>query len=593
MELKFRDATFTRADVDTERRVVKASLSSESPVMRFGEAEVLSHEPGAVDLSRADGPGLPLLWSHDRSAPIGVVERVRLEGRRLVGELRFGSSTRATELWRDVADGILSRVSIGYLPIEVEQQAGGCRVTRWSVFEASLVAVPADNSVGVGRSAAPANLSKKGQSMDVAQSADGAVQGQAGGQQDDAAEIQRAAESARHPEWGRELVARGLTFDQARREILDRLAAADDAVSTRSANGDGTADRGGAVSVVDAMAQALAYRFGGVAPEQGNPYLGVRVVDMARELLTVRGIPAGRLSPAQVIERAHSTSDFPNLLANTGNRVLRAAYQAAPSGVKAIARPATAVDFRAKYLLALGEAPELLKVNEGGEFTRGTMAEGKESYSLSTFGRIFSISRHALVNDELGAFADILRRFAASAIELEAKQLASLLASNPAMDDGVAVFHANHSNLAGTGGALSVATLGAGRSAMRLQKGYGGSTPINATPRFLLVPAALETSAEQLLTTIYAATTATANPFSNRLELVVDPRLDAYSTTAWYLAADPTVVDGIEYSYLESDRGPVVETRAGFDVDGVEVKCRLDFGAGFLDHRGLYKNAGA
>ena len=72
----------------------------------------------------------------------------------------------------------------------------------------------------------------------------------------------------------------------------------------------------------------------------------------------------------------------------------------------------------------------------------------------------------------------------------------------------------------------------------------------------------------------------------------LDPRLDAVSATAWYLAADPSTLDTIEYSFLESEPGPVIETRAGFDVEGVEIKVRLDFGAGVVDHRGLFKNAG-
>ena len=77
------------------------------------------------------------------------------------------------------------------------------------------------------------------------------------------------------------------------------------------------------------------------------------------------------------------------------------------------------------------------------------------------------------------------------------------------------------------------------------------------------------------------------------IELVVDPRLDAKSATAWYLAARPDIIDTIEYSYLDGFPGPVVEVENGWDIDATEIKCRLDFGCGVLDWRGLYKNAGA
>ena len=73
LDLEVRAAPLERLSVDQARRVVSVSLSSESPVMRFGEAEVLSHDAGAVDLTRADG-GLPLLFNHNRDQPIGIVE---------------------------------------------------------------------------------------------------------------------------------------------------------------------------------------------------------------------------------------------------------------------------------------------------------------------------------------------------------------------------------------------------------------------------------------------------------------------------------------------------------------------------------------
>jgi hypothetical protein len=128
---------------------------------------------------------------------------------------------------------------------------------------------------------------------------------------------------------------------------------------------------------------------------------------------------------------------------------------------------------------------------------------------------------------------------------------------------------------------------------MRLQKGLDGKTPIDAPPRYLIVPAALELTAEQLLTAISAAKATDVNPFPGRLTLLVDPRLDAISATAWYLAADPATIDTVEYSYLEGEEGPQVIAREGFEIDGMQFKVRLDFGCGVLDWRGLYKANGA
>jgi hypothetical protein len=87
------------------------------------------------------------------------------------------------------------------------------------------------------------------------------------------------------------------------------------------------------------------------------------------------------------------------------------------------------------------------------------------------------------------------------------------------------------------------------------------------------------------------AKAADVNPFAGALGLVVEPRLS--SATRWYVTADPAEIDGLEYAYLSGNEGPQVESRSGWDVDGVEVRVILDFGAGFVDHRGWFMNAGA
>jgi hypothetical protein len=267
---------------------------------------------------------------------------------------------------------------------------------------------------------------------------------------------------------------------------------------------------------------------------------------------------------------------------------MRAGYAAAPAAIKAIARQSTARNFKAKASVQLSAGPKLELVNEHGEFKRGSLSEGSESYRVATFGKVFAITRQALVNDDLGAFDAIGRILGAASAEFEAEFLVKLLESNPAMSDNNSVFHATHGNLL-TAAALSVDSLSAARLALRMQKGLADE-PIAVAPKFLVVPAALETKAEQVLATLAAATVDEVNPFSQRLSLIVEPRLT--DPKAWFVAADPAAVPSIEYSYLEGASGPQIDTRHGFDVDGLETRVRLDFGAGFLDHRGIVKNPG-
>ena len=267
----------------------------------------------------------------------------------------------------------------------------------------------------------------------------------------------------------------------------------------------------------------------------------------------------------------------------------RSRWVPACAGIKQLARQTSAKNFRAKMALMLSEAPTLEKVNQPGEFKSGTLSEAAETYRLETFGRIVAISRQALINDDLRAFTSLNTRFGTAAAEFEALQLLALLESNsgngPTMADGKTLFHADHGNKARTGAAPSETTLDAARIAMRKQTGLAGGR-ISVAPRYALVPAELETTMDKLV----AATTGDVNPFANRLTPIVEARLT--SPKRWYLAADPAQMDGLEYAYLDGEPGPQIESRNGFEVDGVQIKVRMDFGAGFIEHRGWYANPG-
>lgn len=146
------------AQVDLEARTVTLAFSSEEPYQRVWGIEVLDHQPSSVDLTRLRSAG-PLLLDHEPCDLIGVVESVRIDAD-LVGRavVRFGRSADADEAFQDVVDGIRRNVSVGYVIQEAVQEGvqDGVpvfRVTRWTPYEISLVAIPADPTVGVGRNA--------------------------------------------------------------------------------------------------------------------------------------------------------------------------------------------------------------------------------------------------------------------------------------------------------------------------------------------------------------------------------------------------------------------------------------------------------
>jgi len=320
------------------------------------------------------------------------------------------------------------------------------------------------------------------------------------------------------------------------------------------------------------------------------------LADYARDALSRSGtVGVAMMGREELLQRAmHTVSDFPELLTGAGNRVLADAYKRAESPVKQLARQRTAADFRPLSTLKVGNFTKLEKVTEAGEIKALSTAEAKEGYSLETFGGIFSLSRKAIINDDLGAFARWGEMMGQAAAETEAGQLLALLTANAGagvtMGDGKALFHADHGNLAAAGSLLDVLSLDTARQAMRTQKMQDGKTPVNVVPRFLLVSPALETAAEKLLTSIQPNTTADVNPFGGKLSLLVEPRLTG---NGWYLFGDPSTAPVLEYAYLSSAAGPQLSSRDGWEVLGREFRVTLDFGAGATDHRGAYRNAGA
>ncbi len=396
-----------------------------------------------------------------------------------------------------------------------------------------------------------------------------------------------------------DLVKRGTDIGEARRLILDQVAAKSEETRTFSQVSIPLGGRDEQITRRDAVANALLHRYSPTLfslEDAARQYRGMTLMELARESLGNAGVNTRGLSRDEVATRAlHSTSDFPEILSAVTNKTLRQAYDAYSRTFMLFCRQVLATDFKAMHRVQLGEAPQLLEVGESGEFKRGTLGESKESYKVKTYGRVVAITRQTLINDDLDAFTRIPAMYGNSIAQLESDVVWGIITANPAMADGNALFHTTHKNLAGTGAALDVGSVGAARAAMAKQTGLDKKTVLNVRPAFLIVPASLELKAEQLVAqNLVPAATSSVVPQSIRtLAPISEPRLDAASETAWYLAASPNQIDTIEYAYLEGQQGAYIETRNGFDVDGVEIKCRLDFGAKAIDWRGLYKNPGA
>lgn len=392
------------------------------------------------------------------------------------------------------------------------------------------------------------------------------------------------------------LVDEGVSVEMASHRILQKLSGAETDIQMRSPAGSVRVGREDRETRRDGMTMALTARLTGKKPEddRARPFLGMSIHEMAA---TAIGKPLpGFGSYAQrediLMSAMHSTSDFPNILSTSVNRVLASQYELVDRTFTAISREMTFNDFRAHDIVRPDEYPTLTKVSETGEIKFGKLGDSKETVALAAYATGISISRQALVNDDLGAIQDVIDNAAAIVPEFEEDVFWALFLSNPALADGTAMFHADHGNLAGSGTAITVAAIGAGRQALRTMKAADGKRTIKMNgPSVLLVGPAKETEAEQFLKATNETKAADVNPFSGKLSLAVS---EAITGNQWYLTVDPSKrTHNFKHGYLRDRTAPRVRVDEPFGVQGMRMTLEHDFGAGGVNHRGAYKNPGA
>lgn len=610
-----RSAAFTPSTVDESARTVELVWTTGASVRRYdwyADAyydEVLEVSPEAVRMGRM-ASGAPLLLDHyaSTSRQVGVVESARIEGGKGYATVRFSKRKEVEGVWQDVKDGILRSISVGYKVhrYEKEKNDDGTRTYRavdWEPLEISLVPVPADAGASVRSEGAaapvtagiPANKQEKRhmepevQNPAAAPTVDeNAIRSAAAAAE--RARVQEIRTAVRSVGLGDDVADRlidaGTAIESARAEILSAVAARQSQNDTRTSQ-PATIVRDERETLVMRATEALHSRATATAPtDAGRELRGLSLVEMARRFADA---PAS-VSASQAVDMAlsqrsgmHSTSDFAHVLASVVGRTLRDAYAAEQRTYTPFVREVEVNDFRPVSRIQLGDHPELKKVSEGAEFTRGTIGDSAQSYAIATYGRIVSVTRQAIVNDDLSAFSRIPSMQGAAAARLESALVYGILSGNPAMSDGKALFHAAHGNLLSA--ALDVAGLAKVRAAGRKQKTLDGQE-LNVAFAFLIVNPDDELAAEKVLGSINPTAVGDFNPFVNRMRLIVDPRVPA---GVYFTAATPTSIDTIEVAYLSGQRGLQTFTKDGWDVDGVEVKARLDVAAAAIDHRGLAK----
>ncbi len=620
------------------------SFSSELPDMLQRIPEILVHTPEAVDLSRLRSTGV-VLYEHGLSKlgrlPIGRVDDVRLdtERRKCIALITFDDEDEeARKIRRKVETGMLRGISVGCFVSEWTTLRDGqtsadgrfrgpaALATKWEPFEISIVATPADTSVGVGRShvkeektmheedeitettetakaAKPVEVTKavptEAPAERAAESSDGKIK----------AEVERALAEQRRTAavitkrcrmFGidpGEMLEKGYTEAQADQAILRYLE-------------EHNPPHAGSVTVMademdkfrNAASDAILMR-AGMGPEKAaegaRELRGMRLRDLAIECATRGGIGGTRRMDDDALFRSVLSPDsaFVGIVTDSVRKSMATAYAVAETTYQLWTSKGSNPDFKPKQIIQISEAGDLTEISQGGELEMDHPTDSAVTSVLATFGKTFGFTRQALINDDIDLLSKLPAAYVRAAKRGINRAVYKLLRDNPAMRDGKALFSADHGNL-GTGAEPSVASYQEAMGQMMHQKGLRGKETLNIRPRFVLCDPLQYAEHAKMLRSIAdpaATNSGVVNPFQGMMQLVMDADLlgDAAGVALpYYFAADPASCGTVEVCYLNGVEEPQLDFRVGFDFLGIQYRIIHDRGVTLLDHRGLFKNPG-
>lgn len=417
------------------------------------------------------------------------------------------------------------------------------------------------------------------------------------------------------PEFEAELVKPGITVAEANKRMLALLAKQNAPIPQAPQRADiqGGLDDGEKFRA--AVVHGIVMRSGHTRIEKPAPgadeFRGKSLIRICEEILVrhgVRGIASmGADQIASMIlgnKRAGgyrpiiaATADFEHICLDASNMSLQRAFEEAPRIWPLITNKAYHADFKTIHVAKLSESPNLEAIDENGEYEHAAFSDQAESYAVQVYGRYFTITRKAIMNDSRRAFDRIPRAFGAAAQRKIEQLVIALLTSNPVMSDGEQVFSAAHLNIA-SGAAFSKTTVQALSALMSVQKGFGEDTPVlDIGMKFSLVPVALKhANREVCLSNATTADSKNAGVINTLREDGIVPLasglLDASSTIVHYGIADPAMYDGLEVGFLDGGDAPVIEMADQMNVDGRIFHVRHDIGAAVIDHKSLARHAG-
>lgn len=329
---------------------------------------------------------------------------------------------------------------------------------------------------------------------------------------------------------------------------------------------------------------------------------GMSLQQLFAECARLEGVAVPRTFSNDTIRAGFSTVSLPGILNNVASKKLLLSFNAQPVIATRLCSAGELNDFKESERYRLTDVGDLEPVAPDGEIKHGGLKEEKATNQLGTFGKIFSLTRQMIYNDDLGAFLKVPEGMGARAARKIDQLFFTRLLANPN-----SLFSTTHKNYkTGATTALSATSLGEAVQ-MFLDQVDADNQPINISPKFLLVPTSLKMTAKELLSSSFylavggtdKARIPTYNALADEdLEVIASPYLSnanytGSSAKAWYLFADPQIVDTFEIGYLKGKKTPTIERgEADFDTLGIKFRVYFDLGVREQDYRGMVKFKG-
>lgn len=634
-----REGTWRPDSVNVEERTAELVFTAGADVARqdpwtgdpYVERLIVSND--AIDLGRLQA-GAPLLDSHDRLTvrnQLGVVEDAWVEDGAGVAKVRFSKRKDAEDVLLDVADGIVRKVSVGYLQNQrsITENDGGPdlhEITRWTPFEVSFVAVPADNGAQVRqleegtnhmekKPDAPGDTGAETRAKPVESQAspptltslpDPQVEQRAvEAERARAGYIRDAGDKLGQQDLARELVDGGATIEEASRKLIDAAAAVpsnDEEVDHHIELGDGKRE----ATLVDLVSRGLTSRFDPAAKKdlehEAGYYANRPYLETARDLLEKDGIHLSRSATrSEIVDQvialharaAITTSILTSVNANISSRALLMGYEAVPRTFAPIFRQSSAQNYRNNERVKLGDAANLAAVAENANYAEGALSDKKETYAIAKYGQILKFTREMMVNDDLNALSRRATMLGAAAARTENAVVWGILTANGNLADTNPIFGpavgSNPANDSGVAGVIGAADFYAARAALNGMVSEAGQK-LRIEPRYVVFSETHRQAVEELVRPPSPYTNATVGnvlveSYANSVVLVLEPEVG----DSIFFIAEPLLIDTVEYAWLAGNVGVNLASDTVFESDAIRFRARDEFGAGAVDRRGMYQ----